>query len=188
MELNTAALVAMFAAGAVVLIGSLTGAIGQPAPHLRPATRPGTPRPPHPVQRRAELHHPSRPAAPAATRTPRPAASPSVESPSPAAVVAAYYAALDARRFDAAWRVLGGGVRSSFGGFTAWRDGFATTVSSRPREVRVARAGRHAVVTLLLAATDRSPGGLVRRRFAVRWELAAGPAGWVASAVSATRG
>jgi hypothetical protein len=164
-ELSTAALAAMLAAVVAVCIATLTGTIGQHAPQLRSAARPGIPLTPRPVQRRAEL--------------PRRAA------PPPAAVVTAYYAALDARRFRAAWHVLRPPVRALFGGFAAWRAGFASTVSSRPAAIRVARSGRRALVTLVLLAADRSPGGLVRRRFSVRWSLRAARRGWAADAVSA---
>jgi hypothetical protein len=177
-ELSTAALAAMLAAVVAVCIAAFTGTIGQPPPKLRYAARPGTPRTPDPVQRRAE--------------PPRGVAAASGAVPSPAAVVTAYYAALDARRFRAAWRVLGGDVRSSFGGFAAWRAGFATTRSSRPSGLQVARSGRGAVVTLVLVAADRSPAGVVRRSFDVRWRLGAGRQGWVArevtAAARATRG
>ena len=46
--------------------------------------------------------------------------------------------------------------------------------------------GPHAVVTLVLQATDRSPRGLVKRSFDVRWELTASGRGWVADTLSAT--
>ena len=59
----------------------------------------------------------------------------------PEAVVEGYYRALDARRFKEAWTVLSPAVHAAFGGFERWRDGFATTLSSSPRDIEVAREG-----------------------------------------------
>jgi hypothetical protein len=88
---------------------------------------------------------------------------------SPADVVRAYYRALDRRDFPAAWRSLSPTVRIAFGGYDRWRAGFASTLSSRPTELRV----RGAAVELVLVARDRAACGVLVRRFAVRWELRA---------------
>ena len=100
-------------------------------------------------------------------------------------MVRAYYAALDTRRFRAAWGTLSPVVRARFGGFAGWRAGYATTRSSRPLRLRVARTDRSATVEHVLAATDRTPCGLVRRRFTVRWTLLAEHGRWTARALRA---
>ena len=112
-------------------------------------------------------------------------ASPAAAVPPPEAVVAAYYEALDAHRFAAAWRRLGPAVRASFGAFRSWRDGYATTISSRPLEVAVSAAGDEAAVEHLLVTEDRSPCGPVRRRFAVSWRLVRTSGAWRAASLSA---
>jgi hypothetical protein len=86
---------------------------------------------------------------------------------SPAAVVRAYYRALDRREFAAAWRILSPAVRDAFGGFERWRAGFASTLSSRPRDLRASSNS----VELELVARDRAACGVLVQRFAVRWEL-----------------
>ena len=103
----------------------------------------------------------------------------------PAATVRAYYRALDARRFDAAWRTLSPGVRASFGGMDAWRAGFATTRTSRPDGLQVAAAGDRATVQHALTATDATACGIAVRRFALTWTLVREPRGaWRATAVT----
>ena len=103
----------------------------------------------------------------------------------PAATIRAYYRALDARRFDAAWRFLAPGVRSSFGGIDTWRAGFATTRSSRPGGLHVAGAGDRATVEHALTATDATTCGTGVRRFALTWTLLREPQGaWRATAVT----
>jgi hypothetical protein len=211
-ELSTTTAATLLATSFVVGIAVVTGGIvsGQ-QPEVRLPDRFDAVRPVHPA--RAPARPPAaatprhkRPAAApspaAAAPTPAAAPSPAAAVPTaaaaassdeasfavtpPAAVVTAYYAALDGRRFRAAWRALRPAVQSSFGGFASWRAGFATTLSSRPSEIRVARSGSRAVVTLVLAATDRSPHGLVRRSFDVRWELSASGQGWAGDTLTAT--
>jgi hypothetical protein len=85
-----------------------------------------------------------------------------------AEVVTGFYAALDAGRFRESWRRLSPGVQAAFGGFDAWRRGYATTLG---HDVRALRAEGTAVRHVLVA-TDRTPcGGDVERRFVVRWRL-----------------
>jgi len=119
--------------------------------------------------------------------TPAPAAL----APDPAvaaghAFVRDYYAALDDHDFAAAWQLLSPEVQRAFGGFDAWRAGYAHTVSHAPAELTVTPAGAGATVGLTLRAGDRGAcGETVERRFAVTWRLARTPAGWRATAASA---
>jgi hypothetical protein len=96
-------------------------------------------------------------------------------------VVRAYYADLDAKRFEAAWARLSPPVRRGFGGFDGWRAGFATTIASTPEEL----AAEGGMVRLVLVARDRCPGGELTRRFAVVWRLERAGTTWRAAAVTA---
>lgn len=103
------------------------------------------------------------PAAPPATVPPRQEKAAARE-----ALVRSYYAALDAHEYAAAWRRLSPSVQAAFGGFEAWRLGYATTVAHRVEEVRVDGDA----VALVLVATDRTPcGGTTEQRFSVAWRL-----------------
>jgi hypothetical protein len=124
-------------------------------------------------------------ATPSPLRTSRGGTRPPAPLPQPADVVAAYYAVLDAHRFETAWRTLAPPVRSRFGSFETWRAGYASTVSSRPGRIAVSRDGSRATVQLVLDATDRTPCGLVHRQFAVRWALAASDGRWQAQSLTA---
>ena len=104
----------------------------------------------------------------------------------PADAVRAYYRALDDRRFARAWRRLSPPVRAEFGGFAQWRAGFAATLASRPIDVRIDGDGGARTVTHVLEARDRVACGVLVRRFAVRWRLTRTPAGWRATALTAT--
>jgi hypothetical protein len=127
----------------------------------------------------------------AAPAAPEPAAphSPGATAPavaSPESFVRAYYAALDARRFAAAWALLTPGLQARFGGFEAWRRGYARTVTNSTGPLQVAAAGAAATVGLTLRAGDRAAcGRTVVRRFAVSWRLARTDAGWRATAAEA---
>jgi len=104
---------------------------------------------------------------------------------SPEAFIKRYYSALNDRRFAAAWRSLGPGVRASFGGFDFWQRGFTRSVASVPTEIEVTRGPGGATVSLTLRAGDRAPcGDTVVRRYAVTWRLARTDAGWLATAAS----
>jgi hypothetical protein len=102
-------------------------------------------------------------------------------------VVTAYYRALEAGRFDAAWKILTPAVRSTFGEFERWRDGYATTLSSSPRDIEVARDGTVATIAHELVTEDRSSCGPVERRFAVRWRLVLAEDGWRAARLSGVK-
>ena len=108
-------------------------------------------------------------------------------APRPADVVAAYYRALDARRFRGAWDSLSPAVRAAFGGFAHWRTGYASTLASRPQGIAVERDGSVAIVAHELVTDDRSPCGPVRRSFAVRWRLELGAEGWRATSLTAVK-
>ena len=152
--------------------GSGAAATRRPAPRgpphaAAPATIPraAAPTPPHPRRRAAAAR-----AAGAAL-------------PSPRRFVRDYYAALHARRFAAAWKLLGPRRSGRFGGFEAWRSGFKYTVASSPGSLRVTAAAGAATVGLTLRAGDRDAcGKTVERRFAVSWRLARTEAGWRATA------
>ena len=127
-------------------------------------------------------------------KEPAVATAPPAAAPEPDPVVAAaargfvrdYYAALDGRDFDAAWQMLSPAVQHAFGGFAAWRKGYARTVSNAPEGVTVTPAVTGATVGLTLRAGDRGTcGRIAERRFAVTWRLARTPAGWRATAASA---
>jgi hypothetical protein len=98
--------------------------------------------------------------------------------------VRAYYRALDARRFALAWRRLSPGVRAAFGGFTAWRAGYSSTVTSRPGPVTILSRTPAAVrLRHRLDAVDRSP--CRRSRFTVDWSLVRSAGDWRAQSLSA---
>jgi hypothetical protein len=162
-------------AATVVVVAGLTlattagapPAAGAPARHARPAATAS----PHPL----------------ASRTARPRAVPRPAAGAAAALVSAYYAALNARRFRAAWAMLAPAVRSSFGGFAHWRNGYASTVSSTPLRLAVsARRGGAFAVRHVLVARDRAACGTQVRRYAVAWRIARRPAGrWLVSSLTA---
>jgi hypothetical protein len=170
-EPTTASLTVILAAVVAFVVAGATGLVGnsQPLSTLQREAAPGPRASPAPRER----------ATSSARRRPA--------RQTPAAAVAADYAALDAHRFRAAWRTLSPAVQRGFGGFTAWSAGYATTRSSRPRALRVTRTRDRAAVVVvgMLEAADRTPCGIVRRSFTVRWRLVADGAGWTASALTA---
>jgi hypothetical protein len=130
----------------------------------------------------------------AAALAPAPAPQPSspppppaaIVAPSPRAVVQAYYRALDAHRFPAAWRRLSPAVRARFGGFERWRAGYATTVASRPADLTVlAAAPGTALVRHRLDAVDRQPCGTRASAFTVEWRLERTAGRWRATRLTA---
>jgi hypothetical protein len=83
--------------------------------------------------------------------------------------VRAYYAEVDAGRFEDAWSRLSAAAGASPGTFEAWQAGYATTVSQRVLDVRTGPGG---LVRYVLVAVDQTPcGTTTERRFAVRWRL-----------------
>ena len=173
--------------GRTVITQAAPGA--QPRVHGRkPSSARSTPR--HRAGRRT--------ARPGPTPTPVSAASVLEETPRhesavtpppqpPETVVMTYYRALDAGRFDAAWTILTPAVKSTFGEFERWRDGYATTLSSSPRDIEVARDGAVATIAHELVTEDRSSCGPVERRFAVRWKLVLAEDGWRAASLSGVK-
>jgi hypothetical protein len=133
------------------------------------------------------------PSATAPRATAPPATAPHAVAPpatalpaTPRRFVGVYYAALEARRFAAAWKLLAPGLRARFGGFAAWREGYKYTVANSPGSLRVTPAAGAATVGLTLRAGDRDAcGKTVVRRFAVTWRLARTEAGWRATAADA---
>jgi hypothetical protein len=203
-------------AGAAVLL-AISQAIGvgmtgaTPAPRARVLA--DTPHSSHPKPQRTdraparEKPAPAAPDKPAvegpvielkepAVATAPPATAPPAVAPEPDPVVEAaargfildYYAALDGKDFAAAWQVLSPEVQHAFGGFAAWRKGYARTVFNAPGGVTVTPAAAGATVGLTLRAGDRGAcGRIAERRFAVTWRLARTPAGWRATAASARK-
>jgi hypothetical protein len=97
----------------------------------------------------------------------RPAAPPApVTAPQ---FVRRFYAALEAERFEQAWKRLGPAVQARSVSFDAWRAGYATTVSQQVEDLRVELGDtvRHTLVTV-----DRTPcGTTTERRFEMLWYL-----------------
>jgi hypothetical protein len=155
---------------------SPTPAPEAPAPTPTPAASAPTP------------HHGS--PAPAGTEAPAPAppaAGPATPATDPTDVVAAYYRALDARRFDQAWDSLSPAVQKAFGGFAHWKAGFATTLESRPEQIVAhSLAGGGVSIVHVLVARDTSACGNVQQRFNVTWRLApTAGGGWSAASLHA---
>jgi hypothetical protein len=96
-----------------------------------------------------------------------------------------YYHGVSAHHYPTAWSCLRTATRKSFGGYTRWRDGYATT----------------AWVHVLSAVTTDQAAGLGRVRFTIRscrgdgivetfrgtWFTQDGPAGWRIGAPKAVR-
>jgi hypothetical protein len=110
-----------------------------------------------------------------------------IAAPTAEAAVTAYYEALDDRRFADAWQALSPTVRTAFGTFEGWRDGYADTISSTPSDVRVSEDGAATVVKHLLTAEDRASCGPVTQRFAVKWRLIEVDGAWLAESLTATK-
>jgi hypothetical protein len=93
--------------------------------------------------------------------------------------VRAFYADLDAGRYAAAWRRLAPAVQRGFGGFSAWRTGYGTTVAHTVEELAVQR---DAVTHTLVASCGAATG-----RYAVSWRFEGAKAvGVTAEALSGT--
>jgi hypothetical protein len=107
--------------------------------------------------------------------------------PQPETVVASYYRALDAGRFEDAWTILTPAVRATFGPFEDWRAGYETTLSNSPRDIEVASEGPVATIAHELVTEDRSSCGPVERRFAVRWRLVLTDGGWRVASLTAEK-
>jgi hypothetical protein len=195
--------------GAAVVL-AISQAIGVAATGASPAPRArvlaDTPHLSHPKPERTERAPAREKPAPAAPdksavegpfielKEPAVATAPPAAAPEPDVAAAArgfildYYAALDGKDFAAAWQMLSPEVQQAFGGFSAWRKGYARTVSNAPEGVTITPAVTGATVGLTLRAGDRGAcGRIAERRFAVTWRLARTPAGWRATAASARK-
>ena len=179
----------------------------QPRVHERDSSARSTPR--RRAERRTARPGPSPPPVPAApSPTPVPAAPAPTPVPAasvleektprreeavtpppqpPETVVTTYYRALDAGRFGAAWTILSPAVRSTFGEFERWRDGYATTLSSSPRDIEVVRDRAVATIAHELVTEDRSRCGPVERTFDVSWRLTLTDGGWRAASLTAVK-
>ena len=104
---------------------------------------------------------------------------PGGDAPAPEAFVRDYYALLNGKRFEDAWALLSPAVKTKFGDFDGWRNGYARTLSSTPSAFEVDGT----TVTHVLVARDR---GCPERRFRVRWRLQAADDGWTVAALSAS--
>jgi hypothetical protein len=196
-------------AGAAVVL-AISQAIGVAATGASPAPRArvlaDTPHLSHPKPERTERAPAREKPAPAAPdksavegpvielKEPAVATVPPAAAPEPDVAAAArgfildYYAALDGKDFAAAWQMLSPEVQQAFGGFSAWRKGYARTVSNAPEGVTITPAVTGATVGLTLRAGDRGAcGRIAERRFAVTWRLARTSAGWRATAASARK-
>lgn len=200
------ALILVVAAASLVALAAITV---RPAPrgptvttHAAPGAQPRVHgRDPSSARRTPRRGAGRRTARPAARPTPVPTALPEIlvtEAPHqetadtppaqrPEAVVEAYYRALDARRFKEAWTVLSPAVHAAFGGFERWRDGFATTLSSSPRDIELAREGAAVSLAHELVTEDRSSCGPVRRTFRVRWRLEPDGDAWRAASLTGVK-
>jgi hypothetical protein len=84
-------------------------------------------------------------------------------SSEPDALVRAYYADLDARRYDVAWARLAPAVQRAFGGFEAWRDGYRSTLGHAVEDLTVEE---NAVTHTLVASCGDASG-----QYAVSWRF-----------------
>jgi hypothetical protein len=125
--------------------------------------------------------------APAAAETGEAPAPRGIAAPTAQAAVTGFYAALDDRRFKAAWDALSPAVRTTFGGFEGWRAGYSETISSRPTGFRVTEDGEATVVEHLLTAEDRASCGPVTQRFDVTWRLIEVDGAWLAESLTAKK-
>jgi hypothetical protein len=90
------------------------------------------------------------------------------------AVVEGYYVAVDSGNYREAWSLLGPTLQGELGGYGAWRDGYANTVSTKVSDVHATDVSPGSVtVALKLAATDLDAcGDTVDQTFAGTWTLA----------------
>ena len=160
-------------------------AVASPAPTADPEAAKPAPEPEAPAPSTPGAADPApTPEAPAADAEPTPETpaadpAPTADAPAPEAFIRDYYALLNDKRFDDAWALLSPAVRTKFGDFDGWRDGYANTQSSSPTAFEVDGTR----VTLVLVARDR---GCPERRFRVRWRLQAAGDGWTVAALSAS--
>ena len=99
-------------------------------------------------------------------------------------VVLDYYDAVDAGRYDKAWSLLAPGLQSELGGYSAWKAGYTTTVSTRATGVNATDAtSGSATVALQLRSTDLDQcGDTVGQTFAGSWSLTRSGTAYLGSA------
>jgi hypothetical protein len=196
-----AAILLLVAALSLVVLTAVTLRPRTVTTQLAPGAEPRAHEPEPSARRTQRRGAGRRTARPAARTTPEPTATPASapvlppeadvppeqKAPPPESVVESFYRALDAGRFEAAWTILTPAVRSAFGGFERWREGYATTLSSSPRDMEVAREGAVVTVAHELATEDRSPCGPVERRFHIRWRLVHSAGGWRAASLQGVK-
>jgi hypothetical protein len=79
-------------------------------------------------------------------------------------------------------------VRTRFGGYAKWRAGYASTLASRPQDVRVNKApdGSLTVRHVLVARDKSACGAPLERRFSVTWRLVGTPSRLTVASLAAT--
>ena len=124
----------------------------------------------------------------AAQTSPEPASKPKPLTPAERAekTVAAYYAAVDARRFGAAWDLLAPTLQAELGGYATWKAGYQTTVATKAKSIDATSVtSLAATVALELKATDSDAcGDLVGQTFAGTWSLIRARKAFLGSAFS----
>jgi hypothetical protein len=98
------------------------------------------------------------------------------------AFVRDYYQDLNAGRFDAAWSALSPAVRTALGPYARWKDGYGSTLYSRPVELSAQGGAADTTVTHILAARDK---GCDERQFRVTWRLKADGDRWTVANLQA---
>jgi hypothetical protein len=87
-----------------------------------------------------------------------------------------YYGAIDSYSYRRAWNLLAPSLQEELGGFTAWREGYETTVDTTASEVEAIEASpASALVSLQLDSTDIDEcGEMVEQTFSGTWSLQGG--------------
>jgi hypothetical protein len=104
------------------------------------------------------------------------------EPPDATEIVRSYYELVNAGDYRTAWDVLPNAVQVESGGFEQWRQGYATTISTRARNLDLSASSEdEAVVTLDVFATDRDAcGDRIDQEFSGRWSLRKEGDSWLA--------
>jgi hypothetical protein len=87
-----------------------------------------------------------------------------------------YYGAINDGAYNHAWSLLAPPLQEELGGFTAWRDGYETTIETVPSEIDAIEASAAgALVSLRLSSTDLDEcGDNVEQTFSGTWSLEGG--------------
>ena len=90
------------------------------------------------------------------------------------ATVHRYYRAIESGHYSQAWGLLDTALQSELGGYSAWRDGYETTVATEVFGVHAVEAsGSSALVALKIESTDIDEcGSTIAQSFAGTWSLA----------------